>query len=1090
MQIIHCRRTPVPIATLKHLFTIILPFLLLASKNSPAQTVSLTLKKVPLENALIAIQQQTGYFFVYTREQIKSTSPVSISVKNASLTNALDRCFRGQPLSYVIEANHIIIQSKTWPGTDDSTSKDLLEVQGKVTNESAEPIPAVTVSVKETGRTITADDKGIFKISSVRPDGILIFSAVGYISQTVPINGGTFLFVKMRQAIVDLEETLVKGYYATTRKTSTGTISKITSKDIETQPVSNPLATLQGRIPGLFITQANGLPGSGFSVRLRGQNSIQNGNSPLFVIDGVPFLTDRDQLTQRSGLMANNPFNTVNPGDIESIEVLKDADATSIYGSRGANGVILITTRKGKGIAQKLDISFQTGWGKPAATADFLNTAGYLQMRREAFVNDNIEPDLYNAPDLLLWDTTRYINWKERLIGNTARSANMQIGFTHNTRFLKYTLHGDYYKETTVFPGDFYEQRASLSMSATHVSQNNKFSMTLNSSFASNKSELPAEDMTQYISMPPNMYEPFNAHGILQWQENGYAFGNPYKNLFQKNRGQSARFMTNGLISYRFTNALSFKTSAGYHEIRFDEYSAQPIAAQDPASDPRGAAIFGHKFLSSWIIEPQLDYSTTILSAGRISTFIGATLQRTENKASLLSGSGYTVDALLNSIAGATGSVATDTYSKYKYGAIYGRLNFNWKSIHLFNITARRDGSSRFAPQRRFANFGAIGYGWVFSEENFFKANRNLSFGKLKASYGMSGNDQIGDYQFLDTWTTTIYPYNGTPSLYPTRLYNPAYVWERNNKMEAGIELGFLEDRFYAAVNWFNNRSNNQIIRYSLPEQTGFKNVLMNFPGIVQNKGTEIELRSKNISGKHFSWQSNFNITFQKNKLRQFPGLETSSYASTYVVGQSLNVVRGLRYLGVNTETGIYEFEDLNGDGSINHEDYTVLGHTDPDFYGGFQNTIRIQNFEIDFLFQFVKQKGRHAILSLQNAIGGTVNQPVAVGDRWRKPEDIATYERYTQDFSNPAYYPATFDVANSGAALTDASFIRLKNISASYDVGKSLLQHSKLKSTRLFILGQNILTFTKYIGADPENQGLTVLPPLKMITIGIKISL
>jgi hypothetical protein len=408
----------------------------------------------------------------------------------------------------------------------------------------------------------------------------------------------------------------------------------------------------------------------------------------------------------------------------------------------------------------------------------------------------------------------------------------------------------------------------------------------------------------------------------------------------------------------------------------------------------------------------------------------------------------------------------------------------------VINITGRRDGSSRFGPGKQFANFGAIGGAWIFTKTKLFENSFSfISFGKIRGSYGITGNDLIGNYQYLDSYTGTPYQYQGQPALFPTKLFNPDYSWEQINKLDLAIDLGILKDRISITTDWFKNKSTNQIINYSLPGQTGFTTVLQNFPGIVQNKGIEFSLNATVIKKPKFAWETFLNITSSSNKLLEFPGLETSSYANKYIIGKPLTSVIGALYSGVNTQTGVYEFfaKDKTLTYNPTSSDYTYLGTTDPKYYGGFQNNISYSGWELDFLFEFRKQLGRDAIFSTGGVGGSISNEPVNMLDRWQHPGDNNKFEMFTQAFG-PAG-SAAFKINNSSAVVTDASFCRLKNVSLSYSLPQKILKKISVEKCRVYFEAQNLLTITKYEGADPETQNILTLPTLKVMATGIQVS-
>ncbi|MBC7849538.1 MAG: SusC/RagA family TonB-linked outer membrane protein, partial [Chitinophagaceae bacterium] len=824
---------------------------------------------------------------------------------------------------------------------------------------------------------------------------------------------------------------------------------------------------------------------SNFTVRLRGQNSIQQGNDPLYIVDGVPFVSTT--LTQFSGISASNPLSTINPLDIESIEILKDADATSIYGSRGANGVILITTKKAKQHQTSVTVQFSQGWGKVTRTLDYLTTEQYVQMRKEAFVNDNRTPTLSTAFDLFAWDTTQYRDWTKSLIGGTSHYSNADVRLAGGNNQTQFSLSSNFSRETTVYPTTKGTKRSTVFSSISHKSLDSKFNLQFSGSYGFDLSELVPGDLTTFINLVPNSPNPFDSIGGLNWAQGGFSFNNPYAFLKREYNVRTERLSSSLLASYQFIPELRFQLSAGYNVLNADEETITPIAAQNPADNPTGAVINASNKIRTWIIEPQIDFSKTVFTKGKFLAQLGSSFQDNSGRYNSATGLGFTNDALIRSVGSAASVQAKSGNSKYRYAGFFARLNYNWNGKYLLNVTGRRDGSSRFGPADRFANFGAAGVAWIFTGEKFMKGMEWIDFGKIRVSYGTTGNDQIGDYQFLDLYENTELPYNSSPGLRPAQLFNEAYGWERINKFESGLELGVWKSRLLVTLNYYQNRSSNQYVLTTLPAQTGFTGITQSLPGVVENKGWEFAINSVNINGNKFQWTSALNLTVERNKLVAFPGLETSVYANDYIIGKPLSIFQGYQFLGVDPASGVYQFEDPNKDGTISLDERVYAGTVNPRFYGGLQNDFRLVNWRLDVFFQFVDQDGRHPIYSSFARPGAIGNQPGTVLDRWQKPGDVARYQRYTRAASTPAGVASSL-VTRSTAVLTNASFIRLKTISFSYEFN-AREQRKAIKRFELFVRAQNLLTITNFVGADPENQSTNSLPPIRMIATGISAS-
>jgi TonB-dependent starch-binding outer membrane protein SusC len=1050
------------------------------------QTIQLSLKNVSLETALQEIEKKSSYRFIYTKEEINNAKPVTLSVSSSSIETVLEKLLQDQSLAYSINKQYITIYKATPQRAElQARGNQTIHLIGKIVDDKGLPVVGATIHYEGANIYVTSDVAGNFSIPAAAPGVMLIVSSVGYDTKQMMITEKANILIRLNYAVNMLEETIIKGYYTTSKRLNTGSVSKVTAEELMKQPISNPLAGLQGRVPGLFIRQSNGLPGANFSLLIRGQNSLRNGTAPLYLIDGVPFPVSN--VNQRgAALNSNNPFNTISPSDIESIEVLKDADAIAIYGSRGANGVILITTKRGKEAKTSVEANFYQGWGQVTKMQKLLNTHQYLALRREAFRNDGVQPTIANAPDLLAWDTTRYTNWQKLLIGGTANFSNAQLRYSGGSPLTKFTLNTNFYRETTVFPSDFKDRRITTELSVSHSNKKGSLKTTFTTNYGREENNLLSTDVSAIINLPPNAPGIYDSLGRLNWIEGGMSYNNPFGELLKTYDGRSTRWTSSFNVSYEPVKALLVKLNGGYNNFQFDETLLNPKASQNPANNPLGSASFGYNNFSGWILEPQVEYNRKIKLKNQLDILIGTTFQANTNESNLVSGNGYTNDALLNSLGGAASITATNNHTEYKYSAAFARLQYSYDKKYLVNFTGRRDGSSRFGPGRQFASFGAVGFGWIFSDEQWIKEKLpSLSFGKLRGSYGSAGNDQIGDYQYIDTWTATQFPYGGGIGLRPTRLFNEKYGWELNLKLNIGLEAAFLNNRISIVADWYRNVSKNQLIQQSLPSQTGFASVVQNFPGQIENKGLEMAATVVPIRNTYFQWTSHFNLTTATNRLTKFPGLESSSFANSYRVGKPVNSRIGYTYAGLNANSGLYEFVDINMDNALNTKDYVYLGTTDPTYYGGFQNTLAYKQWQVDLLFQFVKQKWFHPVWRSSFLHGDMRNFPSLVLDRWTKAGENAFYQKSSQALGTPASN-AAFLMSQSDAVLTEGSFLRLKNFALSYSLNPLLTKKIKAEAAKVYLQAQNLLTLTRFIGADPENN--SGLSPLRVVTLGLNV--
>ncbi len=1067
--------------------------------------ITLHEKNSSLETVMQQIKKQSGYTVFYDESVISGL--ISIDVNNVSVTDALDKCFLDLPITYKIVGNNILLKEK--PQTFFDKLKEVFTdrvVHGLVADEEGHPLAGISIKEKGTDNGVITDNKGLFSIK-VTDHSVLVFSGIGL--QTKEISAQDFkdqAAIIMKLATINLSEVVVgKGYYNETQELSTGNSTRITSNDLETQPVENPLQALEGRVPGMVVSQTTGVPGATLNLEIRGRANFDKNLStdqPLIILDGVPLAAGNNKVnllaapfgsTTNAGLSA---IAGINPMDIASIDVLKDADATAIYGSRGANGVIVITTKKGKVGKTKLDVNVASGTNVVSELPQLLNTQQYLQMRNEAFANDNIAKTTTNAYDLLLWDTTRYTNLPKLLEGNTANTYDANLTFSGGTKNTQYRLGGSFHQEGTVWPGSESSERGSLNFNLHNVSDNQKFTMDFSALYSVFKSDLTQIDLGTDISLPPN-FEVYNSTGGLAWNEGNLnvARNNPLAALNQTYVSNMANLNANLVLNYKILKDLSLRSSFGYNSTVNNEKDITPISALNPLLSTLAASTssrYATNQLNDWIIEPQMEYAKTI-SKGKLDVLIGGTINQRNNTGLIASASGYSSDDLIDNLQ--SGSTTTITASNsdinYKYEALFGRLNYDWGDKYVINFTGRRDGSSRFGPDARFANFGAVGAAWVFSNESWLKNNNILSFGKLRASYGVTGNDQIGDYTYLDAWVSN-YNYAGATTLTASKLYNPNLHWERDSKAEIAIELGFLKDRILFSTSAYSNITSDPLVSYPLPSITGFSSIIENEDGVrVQNRGLEMTLTTRNIENGVFKWSTDFNITVPQNRLLAFPNLANSSYASEYAIGQSLNRVYASEYIGVNPTTGLYTVKDANGDGVVNSKDYTSVINLDPKFYGGLNNTFSYHRFTFSFFLQYDKQMGLDwRIANLYNPPGTIYNEPVQVLAAWTTPGQVTNVQKFTTQLGSITGTSGFFPAAFSNAFYSDASYIRLKNAFFSYDLPGKWLNSINVSSCKIFLQGQNLFVITPYKVGDPEIQTYTREAPLRTITAGLQLTL
>lgn len=1047
--------------------------------------VTLSVKDTPMETVLMMIEDQTRFKFVYDTSVLPFFRNVHLRLKNASITQTLDRLLKEGTLRYVIKSNVISIREKEAIGGTER-QKGKRDIAGTVTSVSGEPLQGATVKLKGGIKGTVTDNEGGFILKDLPANATIEISFTGYKTRLLDVNKDD-LFIQLEESINMLDEQAVIGYGVSPKRNLTGSVNTVKADDIIKQPVIDLLTAMSGLVSGMLVTQTSGIPGAVPTVRIRGLNSISNGNEPYIIIDQMPVsATSRKSISAITGGMQLY----INPADIETISVLKDADATSIYGSRAANGVVLVTTKKGQEGKTKADFSFYRGIETAQRKMKLLETPQYLQMRREAFANDTMVvntslPDAYD----LAWGDARNTDWQEVLIGGIAHSLDAHASVSGGSHYTQFRLSGGFHQETTVFPGDFLNRRLSLQYSQNYTSLNDKFQLSFSGGYFNDDNKLPQSDLTGIaMGLPPNAPDTHDAMGRLNWEKG--TFANPFAYLLRTYSANAGNFLTNSILRYQLINGLLAKVSLGFNNTQKDEVIVNPQASYFPGiiSNKRFSQ-FSNFAARAWLVEPQLIYEVRKLG---INVLFGTSFYHEASTGDISTASGFASDAqLLDIRSAADNATLYNAQNVYRYNSIFGRVNYNYKDRYMVTLNGRRDGSSRFGPGRRYANFGSIGIAWVLSEEGFLEDHSVFSFAKLRASVGTTGNDQIADYGYMNMWVPTANTYADERGLTTNRLYNPDFAWEKNKKYEVTGEVGFFEDRLYMSVCYFDNRSGNQLVASSLPATTGFSTINMNAPITVRNNGLELELIAVNIKNKHFRWTTKANLTIAGNELISFSGTESSTLAKLYSEGYPLTIKKSYRVQGVNPQNGVYEF--IAGDNRVTdpaEKDKDVITSLAPAYYGGLSNNITYRECQLDFTFQFVKQNGTNYLEGFSNPPGSAGNQPVAVLGRWRNVGDVTSIEKFTQNRNSPAYQAYSIFSSSGNMRYSDASFIRLKNVMLSFSVPERIIKKTIISHTKIYFKGQNLLMFTTYKGLDPELQSASKLPPLCTLTTGIQITL
>jgi TonB-linked SusC/RagA family outer membrane protein len=971
-------------------------------------------------------------------------------------------------------------------------------LQGYVTDIYGEAVPGANVLVKGRKQGTQTDASGHFSLNVEDPVVTLIFRSMGF--HTVEIQGSAakILRVVLSEDPNKLDEVRIQGYIATARRFSTSVLSTVQASDIQRYPVGNVAAALQGRVKGLNVTPSNGAPGAAFELEARGRNSIVYKTNPLLIINAVPFAPNNNHVNSYNSVIAQNTrggisaINGIHPGIIESIDVLKDASATSIYGSRGANGVIIIRTKRDTLNGIRLSADFATGFSVPTFTYNMLNTPGYIALRREGFANDELEPnntpgtDGY-APDLI--DTITNTDWQEELLGNTAATmdgnVSISLGIAKGNALIKLGHH----RETTPFSPDMRYKNSYIYSWVQTTLANGRIGLQ-SSFYLSGDDNQSYDGSLRSLYTRPNawMYKP---DGTLNWGDESDPFQNPGADHRKTYIIRTNNLVYNLVPTISLSPRISLKVNIGYSGVFVNEHLILPIAAQPPASSGMvtGSSSFGTNHFQSFITEPMAEYASKYLKL-----LIGASYQYATHNCLTYTGRGYTNDALLHSIASAA-YVADSSMveSEYKYGSVFGQVHYNLLARYMFNLTYRMDGSSRFSPEHRLGHFGAIGAGWIITQEPFMEPLTSvLEYGKLMASYGVTGNDQIGDYQYLDTWG----PSNGTPfqgmeGFSPESLYNPEYYWERCRKFDAALDLQFKKGGWSLNINYYLNRSDKQLIEFELPAQTGFNRVLKNFDAMIENRGWELSVAGNIFKSPNLQIRTDVNVTIPRNELIRFNQMETTPYGSSLVMNKPVSALKVYQYLGVDPQNGLSLLGDKDGDRTITDKDRAYGGHLDPVIFGGASLEIQWKKAEVSLFGEYKKQTvpsyTYNAILG-DLLLGMAVNHPTLADNHWRKAGDIATYPKASTRRTSEVHANRQL-VLTSSRAYTSGSFFTFRNVYMAYTFSGPWLSDRGIQSIKCFLKGRNLFTITPYNAGDPETANLFALPMLRTIEAGFQVN-
>lgn len=1064
--------------------------LLQVSATSYAQRITLSKKNANLVNIIKDIQTQSDYDFVYSTQLIKKARNIDIFLNNVPLIDALDKCFKDQPFTYTIQNKTIIIQNKEKP-----LSQFVEEVSGKITDQNGQPLPGALIRIKGKNGGTVSDAQGNFILKNVNTGDVLQISYTGFITQEVNVDATnlTNLPITLKEDQKALGEVVVVGYGSVQRKDLTGAVSSITAADLDNTPVTRIDQMLQGKATGVDVKSTNGAPGSGTTIRIRGSRSIYADNEPLYVIDGLIGATN---------------LNTINPSDIESIDILKDASATAIYGSRAANGVILVTTKKGKAGKNTTNFNVLYGVQKIPNTLELMNARQFAEFINESRIDQNrapVYPDVDAAVSLVGEDGT---NWTEA----TTRPAGYQsynLSTSGGSDKLTYFLSGNVINQDGIINNTGYNRYQG------RVNLNKNFTDQLNMGLTLNASRYRIDNgnvnygansgwPASMITLPPTMplrkpdgsYESYNPI----WYSGGDVDTPPVVAELTENFNTVNDLQSNLFVEYEVLKGLKVRSSVGTSlstnrsNYFVPSYMPSKIATSNTtanASSSTGSSIY-------LLNENTLDYDHRFKDH-HINLLGGFTYEHRNNNTLSISATGLTDDIMKYNNFAAAAQANRTTNSDYGDNtriSYLGRANYDYKGKYYLTVTGRYDGASNFAANHKWGFFPSFGAKWRISDESFFKsvnAGKVINDMAFRVSYGLSGNQGIANYQSLASLSANpnSYIFGNTQVLGFTQslLANNDLTWETSAQLDIGADIELFKGRLTLNANYYNTKTRDLLLNIQIPQQTGFSSRLVNL-GKTESKGFEMMLSGNILKTRNFSWSSNLNLsTNQQTILDIGPlvrvSLDNNGYGANtnYLeVGVPIGANFGVDYKGVwhnqaeidaelakpagqrtmVSPSGFYKlgkprYEDLNGDGLLNASDYHYLGTPNPKLFGGFGNQFTYKNLSLDFFLQY--NSGNTMYNNIEFFMGSGAeytNQFAYMVNRWTPT-------------NNSSDIPAvnSRDNVPSSRFLHDASLIRLKTLQLSYDL-KNVLPKT-FRQCQVYFTGTNLFLITKYNGFDPE---------------------
>jgi TonB-linked SusC/RagA family outer membrane protein len=964
------------------------------------------------------------------------------------------------------------------------------EITGKITDDNNAPLQGVSIKVKgASAGTVTGAD-GTFRLNVPASANSLMISHVGFGDVEVAIGAGP-VEVQLKPGGSSLSEVIVVGYGTRIKRDVTASISKVSGKEFQNLPLPSFETALQGRAAGVFINSGSGKLGQAMNIRVRGISSISANQQPFFVIDGVPVVTQ----ALGSYTEPDNPLATLNPDDIESIEVLKDAASSAIYGARASNGVILVTTKSGKAGKTKVNFGVYTGWSTPTKKQTFLNAAQYKELFTAAAEHSDfgqLDPgDEFEAETGTTdWNSTNDTKWSDQAFQDGSVN-QYNLSLTGGDARTKFLISGSWNDQKGVVLGNELD-RANGRINLDHQ-LNSRIKLGINLSLAKSRNyRVPSDNAftnpVQLNAIPP-LHPLYGADG--KYNPNTLYYNNLIEQEGSTNLNTTYRSISNINGQLMITPQLNFVSQLGLDWINLHE--EQYLGRQTLDGAPSGQGYDGTTISTIITSTNTFNYHNTFNEIHNLEALAGMEYQTGSTKASSVTGLAFPSNRFTKIASAAIIESGSSSETDFAFVSYFARANYKLMDKYLFGASFRVDGSSRFGADNRYGTFPSLSAGWILSEEKFLSNSKALSFLKLRASYGRTGNAEIGNFSSLTLYSASAYA--DIAGLVASQIGVPDLSWEKTDQMDVGLDFGFLENRISGEVDYFTKKTNDLLLNVPVPAINGYTNITKNI-GSLENTGWEFTLNANILTGE-LKWSFSGNISTYKNKITKLvaPVPSGSRTLGRLAVGQPFGQFYGRMYAGVDPANGDALYFQADGSKSNDYASApdTILGDPNPDFYGGFNNHFAYKGFDLDVQCQFVQGADVYNIAGFFQSVNGDYfdNQTIDQMNYWKKPGDIT-------DVPQPRLYSGN-GAGKSSRWIQDGSYFRIKSVSFGYNIPRNVLNRLKIDNARVYVAGTNLLTLTDYKGYDPEvnatyagnlNLGHDFYtPPLaKTISVGVTV--